>query len=350
MKTEADVKLVTVATYGPTGSSARVRVHDWVDYLGLDAVHYGYLGGGDNSVSTVVRNIDRVVRAEFELGRLKDSISDSTVLMSREASPFSNGKLEGQLLSNAKHGVYDFDDALFDAPRGNIKALWSKSKVWLAAMDAADTVIAGNDYLGERAAQYRSDVVVIPSCVNPENYIPKSDYAMEDVPTLIWMGSPATESYLMQVARPLLNINAERKIRLKVISAGSRSFGELDHIVERVSWNRQTFGSTLAGGDFGIMPLDDSLYARGKCAYKLLQYGAAGLPVVGTPIGANKTVLNAMGGHCATTEQEWEQIVRDLLHSGDAERAALGERARRIVSSDYSFTRWSAAWRAATTR
>lgn len=340
--------LVTVATYGIAGSSARVRIHDWLRFLDIDAINHDYLGGSENGLATVLRRLPRVVSTEWKLRRLADELSESTLLMSREASPFSNGRLETSLLSGASRSVYDFDDAIFDTNASWPKNLWSKASVWSAAVRSADVVVAGNDYLAEHAAKYRSDVVVIPSCVNPADYAPKSDYSLAEVPTLVWMGSSATEPYLQQITEPLMAINSERSIRLLVVSAGSKSLGELDQIVERVNWSSQSFGSVLAKADVGIMPLDDSLYARGKCAYKLLQYGAAGLPAVGSPVGVNRAVLEAMGGQCAATKQEWEQSLRDLIASSDAVRAASGARAREAVIKNFSFENWSEAWRSST--
>lgn len=339
---------MTVATYGSAGSSARVRIHDWLNFLNIAADHHDYLGGGENGLGTVVRALPRVARSEFNLRRLVRDVSNSTLLMSREASPFSNGRLESRLLSGARRSIYDFDDALFDTSAPWPKKLWSKAKVWSAALESADVVIAGNQYLAEHAAKLRPDVVIIPSCVNPADYVPKSDYALAEVPTLVWMGSPATEPYLQLITAPLLAIHAERRIRLLVVSAGHRPLGELDQIVERVNWSSQTFGSVLAQADIGIMPLDDSLYARGKCAYKLLQYGAAGLPAVGSPVGANRAVLEDMGGQWPSSEQEWEQSLRDLITSSDTDRAALGTRARDVIKKQYSFDHWSEFWRSST--
>jgi glycosyltransferase involved in cell wall biosynthesis len=325
-----------------------VRIHDWLNFLNIGAVHHDYLGASENGLGTLVRGLPRLVRAESNLRRLAKEVSKSTLLMSREASPFSNGKLESSLLAGASWSIYDFDDAVFDShPRGP-KKLWSKAKVWSAAVRSADVVIAGNEYLAEHASKLRADVVVIPSCVNPADYVPKTDYALAEVPTLVWMGSPSTEPHLQQITEPLMAVHSERSIRLLVISAGRRSLGELDQIVERVNWSSHSFGSVMAQADIGIMPLDSSLYARGKCAYKLLQYGAAGLPAVGSPVGANRAVLEVMGGHGATTKQEWEQSLRDLIASSDADRAALGRRARDVISKKYSFDHWSEAWRSST--
>ncbi|MGN7202496.1 glycosyltransferase [Arthrobacter sp. SAFR-044] len=348
MATKDGNPLVTVATYGVTGGSARVRIHDWLHFLDIEAVHHDYLGGGENGLRSIIRGLPRLVHAELNLRRLAREVKTSTLLLSREASPFSNGGLESSLLTGASRSIYDFDDAIFDTHARGPRKLWNKAKVWSAAITAADVVIAGNEYLAEHAAKLRADVVIIPSCVNPPDYVPKSDYALAEVPTLVWMGSPATEPYLQQITEPLLAVHSERSIRLLVVSAGSRSLGELDKIVERVAWSPQSFGSVLAQADIGIMPLDDSLYARGKCAYKLLQYGASGLPTVGSPVGANRGVLEAMGGRYATTKQDWEQALLDLIASEDADRSALGKHARDVISEKYSFDHWAGVWRSST--
>ena len=42
----------------------------------------------------------------------------------------------------------------------------------------------------------------------------------------------------------------------------------------------------------GIMPLKDTEYTKGKCAFKAIQYMSAGLPVIISPVGLNNEVIN----------------------------------------------------------
>lgn len=336
--------LTTVASYGRKGSSARVRIYEWLDFLGLDARRYTYTDQGDNSISTLARNADKALRAEVDLRKLTSDRIPGVLLMSREASPLSNGRLEAKLLQCAEASVYDFDDAIFHSAAPFPYSLWPKDKVWKRSVEAADRIIAGNDYLAEEAAKYARNVTMIPSCVNPDLYPKKTNYALNEVPTLVWLGSPATEQFLPPIADALLRVHRVRPIRLRVISGGERSLGPLDAIVERVQWSEQGFAHNLSGADLGIMPLADDPFARGKCAYKLLQYGAAALPVLGSPVGTNRPVLAAMGGAAAQTVYEWEAALHGFLDTGEAERAGLGARAYQTVTEQFSFQAWQDEW------
>lgn len=336
--------LTTVASYGRKGSSARVRIYEWLDFLGLDARKFTYTGQGDNSISTLARNVDKALGAEVSLRRLAARRIPGALLMSREASPLSNGRLEAKLLERADTSVYDFDDAIFHSAAPFPYSLWPKDKVWRRSVQAADRVIAGNDYLAEEASKFSRNVTMIPSCVNPELYPKKTAYRLNELPSLVWLGSPATEQFLPPIADALLRVHRVRPIRLRVISAGERSLGPLDAIVERVQWSEQGFAEELRSADVGIMPLADGPFARGKCAYKLLQYGAAALPVLGSPVGTNRSVLAAMGGASPATADDWEAALHDFLDAGDAERAALGARAYAVVKEQFSFQAWRDEW------
>jgi hypothetical protein len=96
--------------------------------------------------------------------------------------------------------VYDFDDALFD-DQSSFRRLFGMQDKCRRATAAADVVIAGNDYLANWAEQHNKDVRVIPSCINPLDYAPKTDWSIRgDAPSLVWLGSPATEIYVAQIA------------------------------------------------------------------------------------------------------------------------------------------------------
>ena len=86
----------------------------------------------------------------------------------------------------------------------------------------------------------------------------------------------------------------------------------------------------------GIMPLPDTPFTRGKCGYKLIQYMAAGRPVVASPVGVNQTIVqHGVNGYLAETGAEWEGALSALLSDG-ALRARMGMEGRRLVERRYS--------------
>lgn len=342
--TTEELPLIAVTPYGRAGASSRVRVFDWLDYTGLAAELVDYTGDASNSLRALASKPREVLGAERDLRRLVRRIGGRTVLLSRRASPFSNGRLEAQLLTGAARGVYDFDDALMHSGRSLQERLWSKSMVWASAVRAADFVIAGNEYLAERATRVSRTVTVIPSCVRPEDYPVKADYELGGPATCAWIGTPATEAYLALIAPSLLAVHRSRGLRIRLISRDCASLGELDQMIDRVTWTPDGFAGQLATADFGIMPLEDSEWARGKCAYKLLQYGAAGLPLVGSPVGVNDRVLADADGLSPVNDDEWTEALISIIDEPARRRRARGLRARRLVERDFSFQAWAERW------
>ncbi len=343
--------MLAVTPYGPLAGSARVRVYAWLARQGEPVQVHDYLGAGSAGIGTLARRPGSVVRAELRLRHLARHLARrgaDRLLLHREASPLSRGGIERRLLTGAAFSVYDFDDALQSDTGGSLpRRAFSKPAKCAAAVTHADRVIAGNDVLADWAGTRARDVVVIPSCVEPAEYVRKSSYQLHDPPRIVWMGSPSTERYLQLVSRPLLTLHRAFGARLTVVSGGNAPLGPLAQMSDRVPWHPDSCGALMADADVGIGPLDDTRYARGKCAYKLLQYGASGLPLVASPVGANAAALRLLGGTPAGDPDSWYDALAQVLQSTAAARACAGRAARLGVEEHYSFRAWDGAWRAA---
>jgi glycosyltransferase involved in cell wall biosynthesis len=339
-----DPDLVVASSYGAAGASSRVRVLEWLTFLGLRAEILDYAGAADVRPGTLARDPLGVVRAEIRLRRKRSGPAPERLLVSRSVSPFTGGRLEAALLERSGWGVYDFDDALYADERGGIHRFLGEAAGWDRAVRSADLVIAGNTYLAEAAAERNATVQVIPSCVHPAAYPQKQDYAIGPVPRLIWMGSPSTEGYLQAVAPALLRVHRRTGARLTIVSAGDRPLGDLAAITDRVRWDGPRTDALLAAADCGIMPLPETPFTRGKCAYKLLQYGAAGLPAVASPVGVNEQVTGQLGGVAAGDTDEWTDALLAVLAEPESARRARGLQARRAVEDGYSYAAWGPAF------
>jgi len=337
-------QLTTVSCYGNQSPSTRVRVQDWLDHLGLDAESLHYADLPDARLSTIGRHPVSVLHAELHTRRLTRA-RHARLLLSREASPFSRGEVESKLLRRATHGTYDFDDALFEDVAGWRRGLGKEVKCRLA-VESADVVIAGNDYLADWASTYNDEVRVIPSCVEPSMYIAKTSWDIQGPPTLVWLGSRSTERYVEQLGPALREVNRLTGARLLLISqAKEQEHPSLAGIVERRPWSLGTFADELATGDIALAPLDSSRYSMGKCAYKLLQYAATGLPIVGSPVGANRMALERFSGTAVTNMNDWVDALVGMISESSAERRVRGATGIRAVNEHYSFTAWSSAWK-----
>lgn len=337
--------LVAVTPYGHEGASARVRVFDWLDRVAPDTPVLSYVGAPNNAPATLLSRALSVIKAESKL-RLLIRSRPEHLLLHRAASPFGNGGIEAKLLRAAGGTVYDFDDALqWDSGyRGLTRLAGSNVATCIHAIQASDRVIAGNDVLADWAGQFAHDVIVIPSCVDPDLYSVKSTYALSDPPRLVWIGSLSAEKHLGHFQGALLEAHRRWGVRLSVIGDPVGTLGRLDALIDRVPWAIGVAEADLSTFDVGVAPLGDDIYSRGKCAYKLVQYGAAGLPFIASPVGANASVGSSLGGRLAVSTDDWLDQLGEILTMSAEARRQLGQRGRAAVESSFSFSAWASAW------
>ena len=108
--------------------------------------------------------------------------------------------------------------------------------------------------------------------------------------------------------------------------------------VEFVKWSPENEVSVLGAGHVGVMPLADTRYNRGKCAFKLIQYMARAIPVVASPVGANcEVVRDGVEGLFAATGADWAESLLTLARDRDL-RVRMGNAGRRRVEEGYSVT------------
>jgi glycosyltransferase involved in cell wall biosynthesis len=307
-----------------------------------------YVSHRNASPVALLRHPVAVVAAER---RLRQMVSENPrrLLLHREASPLSRGQLERSLLTSSEFAVYDFDDALqWDWGSGNlVRRLAPKARKAHVAVRHADRVIAGSPVLADWASEHNADVVLIPSCVAPELYREKADYQVTDPPRLGWIGSPDNEGYLLLIASALREIHRRTGARLTLIGTARQTLGDLETFIDRMPWTEEIQHARLADFDVGIFPLPDEPYTRGKCAYKLLQYAAAGIPAVASPIGVNQQVLSQLGMPGPRDDPEWVDAILELLARSREARETLGRRGREVVELHYSYNAWLSRWKQA---
>ena len=247
--------------------------------------------------------------------------------------------LEARLFASlARRRIFDVDDAIYVRKPRRLglpadDSPWRRRK-FAATCRWVDVVACGNEVLAEVARTAARDLRILPTSIDASAYMPTTA-TQDDPPTIAWIGSPENLVYL-EMIRPALARLAVRHpaLRLKVICSRFPEWPEVT--IERVPWSAPTEAAALAGAHIGIMPLSDDEWSRGKCAFKLLQYMAAALPCVASPIGANReAVIDGVSGFHARGTDEWERCLDRLIESPDL-RARFGAMGRAHVESRYS--------------
>ena len=122
-------------------------------------------------------------------------------------------------------------------------------------------------------------------------------------------------------------------------------FLSLQHLpVVRCLWSEAAAPAALADADIGISWLPDDLWSRGKCGLKVLQYMAAGLPVVANPVGLQaELVRHGETGFLAETPAQWRAAIERLTHD-PALRRRLGCAGRQRVETMFSVAAGATCW------
>jgi glycosyltransferase involved in cell wall biosynthesis len=228
--------------------------------------------------------------------------------------------------------IYDFDDAIMYDARDAQTPDRKRKKAFQRTVKLADMVIAGNSYLAEHAREFNSNVAVIPTGLDTSAYKVQVSPIKDGKIRLVWIGSSSTLRYLAEIKTALEEIGSRLdNVILRIICD---EFLDLKNMkVEKVQWSFQNQAIDLVASDIGLAPLPDNAFTRGKCGFKILQYAAAGLPTVASPVGVNaEYASNGVTGFHATNTAEWITSISRLIENAEL-RKTMGRQARLWVTS-----------------
>jgi len=338
------MRVLFLTRYGRRGASSRLRTVQFLRHfeeagfefsvrplIGDELLSRKYSSGKYGFTSLAGSYFARIIallkRKYFDL-----------VWIEKEALPWMPSVLESFLLSGVPY-VLDFDDAIFhqydEHPNVVVRRLF-KARID-RLMSGARMVIVGNSYLGQRAHNAGcARVEVIPTVVDLGRY--NVERPGKERPSascrIVWIGSPATAGYLDAIQEPLVALSRIYPYTLRVIGAPAFALPNVD--LEAVEWSEATEVDAIGECDIGIMPLRDGKWERGKCGYKLIQYMACGLPVVGSDVGVNSEIIcHGANGYLANTNEDWVRFLSMLIDDAEL-RLRLGTVGRARVARSYS--------------
>ena len=333
------IKVIGFAFYGPLAASTRYRLEQYIPGLseyGIDLqVHYLL---GDEYLRYLFQDeklpLTALMRAAYKrLSLLLHIQQFDAAILYAELFPFLPGWLERQLIR--KPYVYDFDDAFYLKYRrgklGLLQPVLGKKVDQVIA--GATAVTAGNKALLSHAKAINKKSFLFPTVVDLKRYRSAKQISSGRPFTVGWIGSPSTSSYLKDVVDPLSTLGLEGPVRLIVVGGPAPAIPHVEVVEEK--WQEETEIALINSFDVGIMPLVDDEWARGKCAFKLIQYMACGVSVIASRVGANVDAVQSDCGILVSHEDEWIEALRKMRDHPQM-RQMMGSKGRNRIKEHYS--------------
>ena len=336
------MRILLLTRYDVSGPSSRYRFYQYIPFLEKQ--------GWEITIKPLLSNnyikhlyektslpIVEIVSSYFQrvlilLSKNKFDI----VWIEQEAFPWIIPLFEKILITSKTKIVADYDDAFFhryDLHKSSLISLLLGKKIDMV-MSTADLVLAGNEYLAERAKQNKAKrIEIFPTVVDTDKFV-NTEIAKDKKITIGWVGSPSTAKYLYLIEEALKDLNRFSDVKFSFIGAGELKFDNLQ--IDNIAWNEASEIEEISKFDVGIMPLEDGPFERGKCGFKLIQYLSCGIPVVGSPVGVNdKIIQHGVNGFKAETTEDWIKYLTILKEDSDL-RKKMASEGRKLIIRDYS--------------
>ncbi|HWY40570.1 MAG TPA: sulfotransferase domain-containing protein [Chthoniobacterales bacterium] len=314
-----EMKVLCVVEHG-NAPSTRLRLRDCLE-------HYQSLG-----VDATVLPARRSSLAE-RLRVLKEASRHDVVVLFKT---IGFNELELSLLQRANRRiVFDFDDAVMFREQKHRRPLRAKTfKKFLRTVRHCEAVVAGNDFLASFAEACGRRAVILPTSIDLTKYKLKQPNDGLGL-TIGWLGLSDGLPYLRHIHPALQQLSARFPgLKLKVISDKPLQLDGV--VVQNEPWRLETEQANLASFDIGIMPLWDSVWTRGKCGYKILQYMGVGTAVVASDVGVNSQIItHGENGFLARSIEDWIETLGSLIANAE-QRKLFGTRGRELIEQRYS--------------
>ena len=323
--------------YSELGASSRLRCYRYADTLrncGFDVRMHPLMR--DNTLRALYAGRRRGGKLARDLAGRMFALprAEKNLWIEYELLPGMPYGVEKLFLRGRRY-VLSFDDAVYLNYRGR-KLLDGKFERLAAG---AAGIMAANDMLAEHFSRFNTDTVKIPTAVDTDALRPGA----EKFPrfTVVWIGTPVTFKAHLAPFAPMLNA-LSREIGFELLLIGAPAAAAETFPGARIeAWSEAAERELLPKCHAGIMPLpENDAFAAGKSAYKLLQYLAAGIPSVASPVGENRLVVrNGKTGFTAASPEEWRVALQAL--TGDEKLRAELAAAAREEAEKYSFRRYA---------
>ena len=330
------MKILFLTKYTDKGASSRYRSYNYRKWLEKEGIIPYFEPLLDNTYveglyeKNKIKKFTSIVKGYIHrLWILLFNIKKyEMVVIEKELFPRFPFWFEKKILKNINFSL-DFDDNI----SANYAGTSLQNKI-PELMKLAKFVTVGNHWY---ISEFQGNLIYLPTVIDLDKYPLYSLQKENEAKEIVWMGSPSTTKHFKLVDKALGRLSEKYDFTLKVIGGKV----ELDKRIKTKfeDWNAQTENKDLAESTIGIMPLENSYWEMGKCGFKLIQYMASGIPVVASPLPANRDIVTSDVGFTAESEDEWYEKLSILLESFEL-RQKMGQAGRKRAEESYSYQVW----------
>lgn len=337
------MKVLYLTKYARNGASSRLRSYQYFNHLEKNDIAVTVKPFFDESYLNDLytnKKQSKLIVLNYYLKRFITILSVyryDTIVIEKELFPYFFSWFERLFYLLKIKYIVDFDDAIFhnyDLNNNKLIRLFLKNKI-KNVMKYSCCVLAGNDYLSSEAKKAGAPkVVYFPTVININNYKVKSYDNNINIIKIGWIGSPSTFKYVKSIEAQLIALNEFNPFELHLIGATEKL--NFNGTVKYPKWSEKDEVDLLLKIDIGIMPLQNTPWEQGKCAYKLIQYMGCGLPVVASSVGMNKDVIDDnCNGFLVNHDDEWIEKLNILINDAKL-REEFGSAGRKKIERMFS--------------
>jgi len=327
------IRVLALASYPVEAASSRYRIVQFIEPLarrGIDVTFSPFLDSKLFAAlyepGKLLRQLPRLAWRTLRRFAAVTTTAD-VVFVQREAMLFGPPLIEWLL--RRRPMILDLDDATWVAYRSPVYGRLATLLKWPAKTDRlirwACAVTCGSPHI----AAYANGVVV-PTVVDTKRFRPREMRTVNTL-TIGWIGTHGTYPYLEKLL-PLLD-RLDVPFRLLIIGSGREQIAGAEVRPWRLEREVEDFHEL----DIGLYPLDDDDWSAGKAGFKAVQYMAAGVPFVMSPVGVCATMGIAGETHLlARTDDEWLAALQRLATDG-ALRDRISAAGRQFAVEHFDF-------------
>lgn len=289
------MKTILFLTKGVQSSSSRYRASVYFDKFSKDNINIKHYGLS----KTFINYFKAIIFSPFY-----DVIFLQRKLISRP--------LFYLLRIFSKKIIYDFDDSVYLNSDGTISK--NKYKKFYFICKNSDLIFAGNSFLAEFASKLNKKTYVVPTCVDIKKYDGKKIKSKVFFDA-VWIGHKSTVKYLKEII-PYLEEANNRLKNLRLINISNTIINSELINIKNVKWEEDTHYKYLKSCQVGLAPLDKTQWSKGKCAFKVIQYAASGIPILSSSVGENKILINKYNcGMLSNNKSSWIKNLTEIMEN-----------------------------------